>query len=174
MGFFDSESSTVNNTTTNVENKHATAGADGFAVGAGSNVSVENVSDEIAADAFDANREVSRDAFDLADDTLDRFADFGESALGKVADTTARQTSDFLSFADRFAAREKDSVEDQLDRHNTFAKHTNELIAAQAGVTAPADGKRNQYLAFGALALVALVVIGPKFLTSATTVAKSR
>lgn len=185
MGFFDSKSSTVNNTQTTVENKHATAGADGFAVGAGSNVQIENVSDDIAADAFDANKQVSRDAldanrdvsgraFDLAEETNDLLADFGRDALSSVASTTARQTSDFLSFADSFTKEQNDTVEEQLDRNNRLAMHTSELIAAQAGVVAPADGKRNQYLAFGALALVALFVITPQLRSTVKKVAKSR
>lgn len=184
MGLFSSKSSNTTNTTNQVQNKQATAGADGFAVGAESNVRIENVSDEIAADAFDANKQVSRDAldanrevsgraFDLADDSNERLADFGRDALSTVASTTARQTSDFLSFADSFAKEQNDTVEEQLDRNNKLAMHTSELIAAQAGVVAPADSKRNQFIAYGALALVALVVMGPQLLSTAKKATKS-
>lgn len=159
MGFFDSESTVNNQTTNNVENKHATAGADGFAVGAGSNVHIENVSDDIALASLD-----------LADDSNARLAGFGSDAIETLASTTARQTGDFLSFADRFQREQNDTVEQQLDRHNEFAKHTTELIAAQAGVTAPSDGKGNQKLVAGALVLVGLFVLIPSLLKTGKAV----
>lgn len=193
MALFSSKKQ-ITEVTNQTENNQVAAGSNGFAAGAGSNVTIENISDEVANSAFDANKQVSRDAldaskqvardaldanvdvssraFDLADDTLYRFSEFGTNAIDEIANTTARQTSDFLSFADRFSERERESVEDQLDRNNRFAMHTSELIAAQAGVTAPADGKRNQYLVFGALALVALAVVVPQLRNTFKSVKK--
>jgi hypothetical protein len=175
MGFLDSKSFNETNTTNNVENKHATAGADGFAVGANSNVVIEENSDEIAKaafdatefvarDAFDANRDISGRAFDLADDTVERLEEFGNRSLNTVADTLGQQGKGILDFADRTLASNKDLVEKQLESNNRFARDQSELIAAQAGVVAPTENKRNQMIVAGSLVLVGVIVFGPQLL----------
>lgn len=174
MGFFDSKSSTVQNTTSTVENQHATAGADGFAVGAGSNVQIEEVSDEIAIAALDANERNSRDAFGLVEEANDRLGDFADSSLDqvsflartsldKVSDSLGGGLTNVIGFAGRALADNKDLVEKQLEANNRFARDQSELIAAQAGVVAPTDARRNQNLVFGALALVGILVLVPIF-----------
>lgn len=160
MGFFDSKSTTVQTTTNTVENKHATAGADGFAVGANSNVQIEQVSDDIAIASLDANERIARDAFGLADDSIQRLGDFADGALYHT-----------LGFAQDFAARENEKTEKQMELQNRFAQSQTELIAAQAGVVAPTDSKRNQTLVFVSLGVVAAIVLLPQ-LVAATKAAK--
>lgn len=181
MGFLDSKSFNETTTTNTVSNQHATAGADGFAVGAGSNVNIDEVSDEIAIAALDANETVSRDAFGLAEESqfrlsefanasLEGYGDLQKSSLDAVShvarntlDTLAGQGKDILNFANTTLRDNKDLVEMQLETNNRFARDQSELIAAQAGVVAPTDNKRQQMLVAGALGLVGLIVLIPMF-----------
>lgn len=167
MGFFDSKTFTEQNTLNQTTNQQVAAGEEGFAVGGGAVVNIEDSSDEVAISAIRSNEDVSRDAlrfgqdaveegFRLSDRVTDRTFDFAEDSSDKFADISrdslilAERTvddgfgfgRDALDFSDTILDRQLASVEKARQGNLNFARQQAELIAAQAGVVPPASNDR--------------------------------
>lgn len=136
MGLFSSKSST--SSVTQVENKQVGVAEGGFGVGSNSTVSIQNLSADVAEDALAAVTDVSGKAL---------------GGIQEVATVGIRQTGDTardaLDFGEDVQVRSfdfaRDFVEVTAENNNRaraenfqLARQTGELIAAQAGVVAPA------------------------------------
>ena len=131
--------SSTESTTQNIS-QQAVASEGSTAVGAGANVnvSVENLSADVAEDALTSVTEVSKRALDVTGDTA-------YTAIRQTGDT-ARDALDFgenvqgrsYDFALRNVEVNAEATNRARNENFQLARQTGEMIAAQAGVVAPA------------------------------------
>lgn len=151
--FFGGSSNAKTSTTqtSTVQNQQVGASEGAIAAGAGATINLEQVSDDVLIAAAGEIGDVSKEAIQMAGDTARVGADTSKFALGES-----------LGFAQEFTANQITSSraekKDQLD----FLNRQSELIASQAGVTAPANVTEQQKLmliGMGILAVAGVVIV---------------
>ncbi len=168
MGLFSSSKSRIENKTeNNVTNNQVAAGSDGFAVGAGAKVTIENSdadvarsaiteSGRVARDALDFSEDVVRDqsrfasdvtenTFDFSEDVVDRVSGLSEEALDLAGDSVEEGFGfgrDALDFTDTILDAQLEANERARSENLNFARASQELTAAQAGVVPPASNDK--------------------------------
>jgi hypothetical protein len=111
-------------------------------------VQIENLSDDVAVAAIESGEYTVEKGFGFAGDALSTVTEASKDQLGSV-----------LGFASDFLRQQTDATAQQRDAYDAQARRSTELIAAQAGVVAPANTDKQTLLLFGLAAGLGAIVL---------------